>query len=74
MLFNLVFAKNTFFHEFFLFFLIIGLHFLIPSVITQIFNPTVKLVIPTGIAMTEAKAKIETQLVNIEAKMSKCLI
>ena len=37
----------------------------------QIFYPTAELVIPTGIPLTEAKSKIETQLVKLEAKISK---
>ena len=51
---------------FFLFFLIIDLYFLIPTVFTQIFNPTVELVICTGIPMADVKARNET-----EAKISK---
>ena len=51
------------------FFLVLDLNVLFPSVITQIFNPTAELVIPTRIPMAEAKAEIETQP---EAKMSKC--
>ena len=35
------------------FFLIIDLYFLIPAVITQIFNPTAELVIPTGMPSNE---------------------
>ena len=46
MLFNLDFANNKILSCFFLFFLIINLHFLIPTVITQIFNPITELVIP----------------------------
>ena len=37
----------------------------------QIFYPTAELVIPTGIPLTEAKSKIETQLVKLEPKISK---
>ena len=54
MLFNLDFANNKILSCFFLFFLIINLHFLIPTVITQIFYPIRELVIPTK----EAKAEI----------------
>ena len=46
MLFNLDFANNKILSCFFLFFLIINLHFLIPTVITQIFYPIRELVIP----------------------------
>ena len=42
---------------FFLLFLIIDLYFLIPTVITQIFNPTVQLAISTGILTAEVKEK-----------------
>ena len=47
------------------------LYFLIPAVTIQIFYPTAELVIPTGIPLTEAKSEIETQLVKLEAKISK---
>ena len=39
MLFNLDFANNTILSWFFFFFWIIDLYFLIPAVITQIFDP-----------------------------------
>ena len=39
--------------------------------IAQIFNPTAKLVIPTGTQTNEANAEKETQ-VTAEAKISKC--
>ena len=42
----------------FLFFLNIDLYFLIPAVITQIFNPTPKLPIPIGIPTNKARAEI----------------
>ena len=42
------------------FFLFIDSCFLIQAVITQTFNLTAELVIPTGIPMTEAQAEIET--------------
>ena len=51
-----------------LFFLIIDLYFLIPAVITKAFNPIVELVISIGITIKEAKAEMETHLVNVEAK------
>ena len=50
------------------FFLIIELHFLIASVITQVFNPKAELVIPIGIPCKEAEAKTEKHLVIIEPK------
>ena len=58
--FNLVFPNSTILSSFFFFliFLIIDLYFIIPAVIAQIFNPTAKLVIPTGTQTKEANAKI----------------
>ena len=53
MLLNLDFANNTILSYFF--FLIIDLYFLISAVITQIFNPIDKLVIPIGIPTKEAE-------------------
>ena len=45
---------------------------MIPAVITQIFNPTAKLAIPTRITKTnEANAEMETQPVTIEVKITK---
>ena len=55
----------------FIFNLVIDLYFLIPAVITQIFNPTTKLVIPKGTSNKEAKGEIETQPLKVEAKISK---
>ena len=46
--------------------LIIGLFFLIPTVIKQIFNPTAELAFLTDMHTTEAKAEIETQPVKVE--------
>ena len=59
-LFNLSFANKIILSWFFLFFLIIDLYFLIPTVISKIFNPIADLVIPMGIPAKEAKAEIET--------------
>ena len=53
-------------------FLIIDLHFLLSAVITQIFNPTTELAIPTVIPTTEPKSETETQPVKVEARISKC--
>ena len=58
MLFNLSFANNTFLSCLFLFFLIIDLHFLIPAVITQVFNPIAELATSVGIHTNEAKEDI----------------
>ena len=57
MLFNLDFASNTILSRFFYSFLIIGLYFLIPAVIVQIFNPIAELLILTGIIRNEMKQK-----------------
>ena len=43
-LFNLDFVNDTILSRFFFFFLIIDLYFLIPTVITQIFNPITELI------------------------------
>ena len=67
MLFHLDFAKNTWL---FLIFLITDLYFLIPAVITQIFNPVVELVIPIGITTKKAKAEMETHPVIAEITKS----
>ena len=72
--FNLDFANNTILICFFFFFLIIDLYFLIPVVITQIFNPIAELVIPIERPTKEAKAEIEIHAVIIEAKTRKCSI
>ena len=70
MLFNLDFANNTILSCFFLF---VDLCFLIPAVITQIFNPIVELVIPIEIPTKEAKAEMETHAVTVEVTISyKC--
>ena len=53
-------------------FLIIDLYFLIVAVITQIFNPFAKLVIPIGILTKEAEVETETYPVIAEAKIRKC--
>ena len=70
MLFNLDFASNTILSCFFLFFLIIDLYFLIPAVITQIFNLIVKLAIPIRIPSKEAKVEMETYPVIVEITIS----
>ena len=49
-------------------------YFLIPAVITQIFNPIVELAIPIGIPTTEAKAEMETLPVIVEIPKSERLI
>ena len=74
MLFSLDFANNTILSCFIFLFLLIDSYFLIPPVITQIFNPITELVIPIGIPTKEAKAEMETHPVTLEIKMSKCSI
>ena len=71
MLFNLDFANGTILLCVF-FFLIIHLHFLIPAIIAQIFNPIAELVNPNGIPNKEANAEIEIYPVIVELKMRKC--
>ena len=69
MLFNLVFANNTILLCFFLFFLIIDLHFLIFAVIAQILNPILELAIPIRIQTKEAKIEMGTYPVHAEIAM-----
>ena len=45
--------------------LFIDLYFLIPPVVTQIFNPIAELVIPIGIPAKGAKSEIETHTVIV---------
>ena len=71
MLFTLDFANNTILSFLFFFFLIIDLYFLVPAVITQIFNLIDELVIHTRIPTKEAKSEIETHPVIIETKIRK---
>ena len=70
MVFNLDFANNTILSCFFFIFLAIDLHFLIPAVITQIFNLTAELAIATAIPSKEAKEDMETHPVTAETKIS----
>ena len=70
MLFNLDFVDNTISLCFSLFYL----YFLIPVVITQMFNPIVELTIPIGIPTKEAKAEMETHPVIVEITISEWLI
>ena len=46
------------------------MYFLIPAVITRIFNTIVEFAIPIGIPTNEAKAKMETHQVIIENAIS----
>ena len=54
MVFNLIFVKNITLSFFFFFFLI---HFSIVVVITQLFNTTAELEMPTGIITKKEKVK-----------------
>ena len=56
--FTLVFARNTIISCFFFYFLTSDLYFLIPSDITQIFNPAAELAIPIRIRAKEIKFHI----------------
>ena len=68
-LFNWDFASNTILSCFF-FFLIMDLYFLIPAVITQIFNSIAELLIPIGIPSKEAKVEMEMHSVIVEIAIS----
>ena len=47
---------------------------LIPALITQIFNPITELAIPIKIPTKEAKAEIKTYSLTVEIKINKCSI
>ena len=66
---NLIFANNTILSNFFFFFLVINLHFLIPVVIPEFFIATEELLIPIGIPTKEAKPEMETHLVIAKGKI-----
>ena len=67
MIFNLGFPKNTILSWFFLFFLIIDLYVLIPTVTAQTFNPNVELAMTIEIPnCSKAKAETETHSMIIE--------
>ena len=74
MLFDLDFANSTILSCFFIFFLIIDLYFLIPAVLTQIFNQISELVIPIEIPTKEAKVVIETHPVIMVITISELSI
>ena len=59
MLFSLDFAGNSILSCFFLLFLIIDLHVLIPAVTGQTFNQLAEFLIPLGIPNKEANAETE---------------
>ena len=70
-MFNLVLLTILFYHASSSFFLTIGLYFLIPAVIAQIFNPTTEHVMSIGIPTKEVKTKIERHPEITEIKESK---
>ena len=70
MLFSWDFANNIISLCFFLFFLFIELYFLIPKVITQIFNPIAEFVIPIQILTKEAKREMEIHPAIVEITIS----
>ena len=57
--FNLNFLDDTILSCFFFFFFMIGLYFLSPAVIAQIFIATSEIITPTGAATNEANAEIK---------------
>ena len=57
-----------------LFFLIIDLYFLIPTDITQIFNPIAELIIPIVMPTKEQKEEMEMHPVTVEYRISRCSI
>ena len=66
--FNLVFPKNKILLSFFSFSLMIDLHFSIPALSAQIFNPIAELAIPTETSVNEANPEIETHQWTAERK------
>ena len=64
MLFYLTFANNIIFSCVFFYFLIVDLYFLIPAVISQVFNPIAEQVIPIGIPSKGQKARIGNAFSN----------
>ena len=64
-LFNLDFANDIILSFFSLFFLFVNLYFLIPAVVTQVFNPIAELVISIWKPTKEAKEETKTHPVII---------
>ena len=71
MLFKLAFINNIILSCFFFFFWLIDLHFLIASVISQIYDATVEFVIPIGIQTKEAKAETKMDPVTADTEIKK---
>ena len=72
--FSLDFANNSLLSCFFFLFLIIDLCLLIPTNVTQMFNPIAELAIPVGVPTKEAKAEMETHPVIEGMETSKSLM
>ena len=71
MLFNLDFANDIILSYFFLFLIIVYLWwFLVPTVITQVFNPVAEILIPVEIPTKEVKAENNTHSVTVQIKIS----
>ena len=71
MLFNLDFANDTILSYFFLFLITVYLWlFLVPTVITQIFNPVAELLITVEIPIKEGKAENNRHSVTVQIKIS----
>ena len=73
-LINLDFANSIISPCLFFFIISIGSLFLIPQVITKMFNSPAELAMSIGITIMEAKAEIETHAGPAEVKFCKCLI
>ena len=69
-LINLDFANSIISPCFFFFIIIIGSFFLIPQVITKMFNSPSELAMSIGMSIMEAKAEIETHAGPAEAKLA----
>ena len=54
--------------------LITDLNFLIPAIITKVFNPIAELIIPIRIPTKETKAEMAMHPVTVELGVSKCSI
>ena len=54
--------------------LITDLYFLIPAIITKVFNPIAELIIPIRIPTKETKAEMVMHPVTVELGVSKCSI
>ena len=71
MVFHVAFVKKTILSCLFFFLFIINLNFLVPTFITQIFDPTAEFAMPIGILSKEAKVEIKTHSVIADTKIGK---